>query len=285
MLEFDDLRVRVEQVTDAEIDERMALARRGLRASTRPWQDEDFALGAPASRSAWTGWSRTSSWTPWPTTTAASRASSTSGWAPGMILGASLLTARGIPAAGEYELRTSLAMLIVDRLGAGGSFTELQALNFHDDVVEMGHDGPAHLAISSRRPLLRGLGVYHGKRGWGVSVEFDVTHGPVTAFGLAQQRDGTFGFVASEGTVVPARCCRSATPPRASTSAAIRASGPTRGARPASRITGRSASATSGPISARQRNFLAPGSSRSRRSAPSLDPGILGGTGASHGRC
>jgi L-arabinose isomerase len=121
----------------------------------------------------------------------------------GMILGASLLTARGIPACGEYELRTSLAMLITDRLGAGGSFTELQALNFADDVVEMGHDGPAHIAISERRPLLRGLGVYHGKRGWGVSVEVDVKHGPVTTIGIAQQRDGGYNFVAAEGTVVP----------------------------------------------------------------------------------
>ncbi|HEX8007307.1 MAG TPA: arabinose isomerase, partial [Trebonia sp.] len=123
--------------------------------------------------------------------------------AAGMILGASLLTARGIPAAGEYELRTSLAMLITDRLGGGGSFTELQALNFQDGVVEMGHDGPAHLAISDRQPTLRGLGVYHGKRGWGVSVEFDVKHGPATAFGIAQQRDGQFKFVASAGQVVP----------------------------------------------------------------------------------
>ena len=119
-----------------------------------------------------------------------------------MILGASLLTARGIPAAGEYELRTSLAMLIVDRLGGGGSFTELQALDFNAGVVEMGHDGPAHLAISDRKPLLRGLGVYHGKRGWGVSVEFDVNHGPVTTFGIAQLRDGRFRFVASRGEVV-----------------------------------------------------------------------------------
>jgi L-arabinose isomerase len=121
----------------------------------------------------------------------------------GMILGASLLTARGIPAAGEYELRTSLAMLITDRLGGGGSFTELQALNFRDGVVEMGHDGPAHLAISAGKPLLRGLGVYHGKRGYGVSVEFDVRHGPVTAFGIAQLRDGSFRFVVSTGEVVP----------------------------------------------------------------------------------
>jgi L-arabinose isomerase len=100
--------------------------------------------------------------------------------AAGMILGASLLTAAHVPACGEYELRASLAMLILDRMGAGGSFTELQALNFRDGVVEMGHDGPAHLAISERKPVLRGLGVFHGKRGWGVSVEFDVRHGPVT---------------------------------------------------------------------------------------------------------
>ncbi|MFE2944642.1 arabinose isomerase [Streptomyces sp. NPDC059255] len=120
----------------------------------------------------------------------------------GMILGSSLLTARGIPACGEYELRTSLAMLVTDRLGAGGSFTELQALDFDAGVVEMGHDGPGHLAISARRPLLRGLGVYHGKRGWGVSVEFDVRHGPVTLVGIGQSRDGRYRLIAAEGEVV-----------------------------------------------------------------------------------
>lgn len=66
----------------------------------------------------------------------------------------------------------------------------------------MGHDGPAHLAVSAQDPLLRGLGVYHGKRGWGVSVEFDVKHGPVTTFGIGQDRDGTLVFIASEGLVV-----------------------------------------------------------------------------------
>ena len=120
-----------------------------------------------------------------------------------MILGASLLTARGIPATGEYELRTTVAQLTSQVVGAGGSFCEIQALNFDDGVVEMGHDGPAHLAVSSRDPLLRGLGVFHGKRGWGVSVEFDVQHGPVTLLGLGQDRDGGLSFIASEGTVVP----------------------------------------------------------------------------------
>ena len=120
----------------------------------------------------------------------------------GMILGCSLLTAEGVPAVGEYELRTSIGMLMLDRMGAGGSFTEFQALNFNNGVVEMGHDGPAHLAISNGKPVLRGLGVFHGKRGYGVSVEFDVTHGPVTVFGVTQRKNGTYQFVASEGKVV-----------------------------------------------------------------------------------
>jgi len=87
-------------------------------------------------------------------------------------------------------------------LGAGGAFRELQSLNFRDRVVETGDDGPGHLAISSGRPLLRGLGVYHGKRGWGVSVEFDVTYGPVTTVAVGQEADGSLMLIASEGEVV-----------------------------------------------------------------------------------
>ena len=200
ILEIDDLRVRVEQVTDAETDARMKMAREifSLDGSV---VEEDFRWGARVSLGL--------------DQLVADYALDSLAYyhrgldgeihervGAGMILGASLLTARGVPAAGEFELRTSLAMLIMDRLGAGGSFTELQALNFTDNVVEMGHDGPAHLAISARQPLLRGLGVYHGKRGWGVSVEFDVKPGPVTVMGLAQDRSGTFSLVASEGTVV-----------------------------------------------------------------------------------
>jgi L-arabinose isomerase len=201
VLEFDDLRVRVNGVTDAEVDKRLTLARDVFQLDDSV-VDEDFAWAAKVS----VGLDRLVA--DFGLDSLAYYHRGLEGeqherLGAGMILGASLLTARGIPAAGEYELRTSLAMLITDRLGGGGSFTELQALNFLDNVVEMGHDGPAHLAISARRPLLRGLGVYHGKRGWGVSVEFDVQHGPVTAFGIAQQRDGRFRFVASQGTVVP----------------------------------------------------------------------------------
>ena len=201
VVEFDDLRVRVAAVTDAEVADRVDLARQIFDLDDTV-QLPDLQWGAKVS----VGLDRLVA--DFGLDSLAYYHRGLEGeqherLGAGMILGASLLTARGIPTVGEYELRTSLAMLIMDRLGGGGSFTELQALNFFDDVVEMGHDGPAHLAISSSRPLLRGLGIYHGKRGWGVSVEFDVAHGPITTFGIAQQRDGSFTLVVSEGTVVP----------------------------------------------------------------------------------
>ncbi|MCG5212278.1 L-fucose/L-arabinose isomerase family protein [Streptosporangium sp. KLBMP 9127] len=200
VLEFDDLRVRVEKVTDAETTDRMALAREVFELADSV-DEADFAWAAKVS----VGLDRLVE--DFELDSLAYYHRGLDGemherLGAGMILGSSLLTARGVPAAGEYELRTSLAMMIMDRLGAGGSFTELQALDFLRGHVEMGHDGPAHLAISSHRPLLRGLGVYHGKRGWGVSVEFDVAHGPVTLLGLLQKRDGRFAFVVSEGEVV-----------------------------------------------------------------------------------
>ncbi|WP_309615093.1 L-fucose/L-arabinose isomerase family protein [Salinibacterium sp.] len=201
VLEFDDLRVRVEKVTDQETAARMDLARQIFTLDDSV-VDDDFAWGARVS----VGLDRLVD--DFDLDSLAYYHRGLDGeqherLGAGMILGASLLTARGIPATGEYELRTTVAQLVTQVVGAGGSFCEIQALNFEDNVVEMGHDGPAHLAVSSREPLLRGLGIYHGKRGYGVSVEFDVRHGPVTLLGLGQDRDGSLAFVASEGVVVP----------------------------------------------------------------------------------
>ena len=201
VVEFDDLRVLVDEVTDAQTEQRMSLARTIFTLDDTV-KDEDFAWGARVS----VGLDRLVEEFDLDSLAYYHRGRNGEQHerlGAGMILGASLLTARGIPTTGEYELRTTVAQLATHVAGAGGSFCEIQALNFEDDVVEMGHDGPAHLAVSSRDPLLRGLGVYHGKRGWGVSVEFDVQHGPVTLLGLGQDRDGALAFVASEGTVVP----------------------------------------------------------------------------------
>ncbi len=117
----------------------------------------------------------------------------------GLILGNSLLTARGIPASGEGDLKTCLAMMMMDRLGAGGSYTEFYAMDFRENFILMGHDGPGHIAISDEKPILRGLGLYHGKRGYGVSVEFKVRRGPVTILGLTQTADGNLKLIAAEG--------------------------------------------------------------------------------------
>jgi L-arabinose isomerase len=201
VLEFDDLRVRLEAVTDHQIAERIDQIHDTFRLDESAEPDDvrwaatvsvgldqlvaDFRLDAMAYYHRGLG------------------GEIHERLAAGIILGASMLTARGIPFAGEYELRNAVAMLIAESVAGGGSFTEIQALNFEDGVVEMGHDGPAHLALSSDRPLVRGLGTYHGKRGWGVSVEFDVAHGPVTLFGLGQDRHGTLRFITAEGTVVP----------------------------------------------------------------------------------
>jgi L-arabinose isomerase len=200
ILEFDDLRVRTERVTPKELDAKLGQARSifDLDATV---DEEDLKWAARVS----VGLDHLVE--DFELDSLAYYHRGLDGevherLGAGMILGSSLLTAGRVPACGEFELRTSLAMLVLDRLGAGGSFTEMQALNFRDGVVEMGHDGPAHLGISEHKPLLRGLGVFHGKRGWGVSVEFDVKHGPVTLLGITQRRSGGLGFVVSEGTVV-----------------------------------------------------------------------------------
>jgi L-arabinose isomerase len=121
----------------------------------------------------------------------------------GVIVGNSLLTARGVPTAGEGDLKTNLAQLILDRLGAGGSYTEYYALDFSDDFILMGHDGPGHVAIAEGRPTLRALALYHGKRGAGLSVEFKVRYGPVTIVGCTQTAGGRLKLVVAEGESIP----------------------------------------------------------------------------------
>jgi L-arabinose isomerase len=116
------------------------------------------------------------------------------------ILGMSLLTAAGIPCAGEGDIKTGVAMKICDVLGVGGSYSEIVASDFVSQTILMGHDGPFHIGIADGKPLLRGLGLYHGKAGCGISVEAKMRQGPITSLGITQTRDGRLKMIASQGT-------------------------------------------------------------------------------------
>jgi L-arabinose isomerase len=117
----------------------------------------------------------------------------------GLIVGNSLLTARGVPASGEGDLKTNIAMLLLDRLGCGGSYTEFYGLDFDEEFILMGHDGPGHLAIAEGRPVARALKLYHGKAGAGLSIEMKVKLGPVTILCVTQTAEGQLKLIAAEG--------------------------------------------------------------------------------------
>lgn len=120
-----------------------------------------------------------------------------------IILGTSQLTGRGIPVAGEHEVKNVQAMKIMDLFDAGGSFTEYYAMDFAADVVLMGHDGPGHIAIAEGKTKVRPLNVFHGKVGRGVSVEMTVKHGPVTLLSVIERAGGKLALLVAQGESVP----------------------------------------------------------------------------------
>ncbi len=122
--------------------------------------------------------------------------------AASLILGGTLLTGRGIPCSGEGDIKNCFTMYIMELLGAGGAFAEFYAMDTEEQFMLIAHDGPGNFAISDTRPNLRGLGVFHGKRGTGVSVEFRVKLGPVTILGMAQTADGRLKLIMAEGESV-----------------------------------------------------------------------------------
>ena len=124
------------------------------------------------------------------------------------ILGHSLLTAQGIPCSGEGDMKTAIAMKVCDILGLGGSYSEIVAADYARGTMILGHDGPFHIAISDGQPILRGMGLYHGKWGTGVSVEATVRKGPVTMLNMTQTGDGRLRTIVSQGEAIEAPILR-----------------------------------------------------------------------------
>ncbi len=118
------------------------------------------------------------------------------------IVGNSILIASGFPMCGELDLKTCVAMLIMDRLDIGGSFAEFHPVDFNEGFVMVGHDGPHHINIAEGKPVLRSLMKFHGKPGSGASVEFKIKEGPITMLGITTTGEGKFKFVIAEGESV-----------------------------------------------------------------------------------
>jgi L-arabinose isomerase len=119
-----------------------------------------------------------------------------------LTVGNSLLTSAGFPMCGESDLKCCIAMFIMDRLGIGGSFAEFHPVDFKENFVLVGHDGPHNISIAQGKPVLRSLKKYHGKPGFGAGVEFKIKEGPITMLSISSTYEGKFKFVIAEGESV-----------------------------------------------------------------------------------
>ena len=119
-----------------------------------------------------------------------------------LIVGNSMLTSSGFPMCGESDLKTLVAMMIMNLLGIGGSFAEFHPVDFNEGFVLVGHDGPHNISIAEGKPILRSLIKYHGKPGSGAGVEFKIKEGPITMLSINSTYDGKFKFVIAEGESV-----------------------------------------------------------------------------------
>ena len=119
-------------------------------------------------------------------------------------LAVSRLASMGRPGVTEGDIKTSMAMKILDLLGSGGMFVEFFAIDYDENFILMGHDGPSNINMSDGKPRLQHLDVQHGKTGHGLGIDFEVVKGPATLLNLTQFDAGdTFKLIYFVGEIVP----------------------------------------------------------------------------------
>lgn len=101
-------------------------------------------------------------------------------------LAVSRLAALGIPGVTEGDIKTAMAMKILDLLGGGGMFLEFFSSDFDENFIMVGHDGPSNVNVAKGRPVLQNLTVHHGKTGEGLGIDFNMAEGPCTLLNLTQ---------------------------------------------------------------------------------------------------
>jgi len=205
LLEIDDLLTEYKKVTQEEIDEQIAIIRQEFDMPdpksdpvTMKLTDEDLFNAAKAS-AALERFRKAYRLDGLAYFYAGAEGSENRKLAGSLILGNSMLIARGVPMCGEFDIKTCIAMLIMDTIGIGGSFAEIHPFDFNNDCILVGHDGPHHIQLADGKPVVRSLKKYHGKEGSGASVEFKLKVGPFTMLGINQTADGKFRFVIGEG--------------------------------------------------------------------------------------
>ena len=205
LLEIDDLLTEYHKVTEAEIQEKIKLIKAEFDMPepksdpvTKKLTEEDLIQSAK-SACALDRFIKTYNLTGLAYYYEGQEGSLAPSLATTLIVGNSILNAQGVPMCGEFDLKTCIAMLILDRLNIGGSFAEFHPFDFNEDFILVGHDGPHHIAIAEGKPILRSLIKFHGKPGRGASVEFKIKEGPITMLGITQTAGGSFKFVIGEG--------------------------------------------------------------------------------------
>ncbi len=125
----------------------------------------------------------------------------------------SRLASMGRPGVTEGDVKTAMALKVMDLLGAGGMFVEFFAIDYDEEFLLLGHDGPTNINVAEGAPRLQHLEVQHGKSGHGLGIDFDIRLGPVTLLNVSQFDAGeTFKLIYTTGEAVPGDILRIGNP-------------------------------------------------------------------------